>query len=194
MFIYELSVMNGLMRINVYQFESLLKSFPKQVLFNYLAYINSEELIREKRNLIVNEEQNLSTRLNTHSFNYDFHIKEISNYILAPNKKYFNVSVQICNLLSFFKTPPKYARNYLDSVVLRIDLGFMNKISDQEFFQSFCARIKHYGFKIFNPKIPQSAPTYNSASNRYMQPKLSNSFYKEECTGEKPKIPDFIQN
>ena len=59
------------------------------------------------------------------------------------------MSQQIFNLLSFYKTPPKYAKNYIDAVVLKIDLGFMNRVTDLEFLAYFCSKYKQYGFKVF---------------------------------------------
>lgn len=77
--IYELAYINGLIRVNVYQFEYLLKSFPKNVIYNYLNIIDSHELISETKKISLTQELQLSTKLNTDSFNYDFHIKKIHN-------------------------------------------------------------------------------------------------------------------
>ena len=37
-------------------------------------------------------------------------------------------------------------------MVLRIDLGFLNKLSDLEFMQYFFSKIDKYGFKMFSYK------------------------------------------
>lgn len=96
----------------------------------------------------------ISTKLNTDSFNYDFHSTTIMNMILFPEKKMKDIvpTLQISNLINFYKHPPKYAKNYIDTVTLRIDLGYLNKLSDIEFLSYFSKKIDHYGLKIFNYK------------------------------------------
>ena len=70
MIIYELSYQGGLIRVCVYRFDSIGRSFPRSVVANLSFSPQRRE---------VSEEQQLGTRLNTDSFNYDFHLKEISN-------------------------------------------------------------------------------------------------------------------
>ena len=52
--------------------------------------------------------------------------------------------------MTFYKTPPKYAKNFIDCLVLRIDLGYLNKLSDLEFMQYFFSKLDKFGFKGFN--------------------------------------------
>ena len=101
--------------------------------------------------MVVSEEQNLSTKLNTDSFNYDFHLKQISNKIRVEQKKSFNVSQQIINLLSFYKTPPKFAKNYIDALVLRVKLH-TSDINVDEFLDNFCSQAPNYDFKLYKSK------------------------------------------
>ncbi len=107
----------------------------------------------------------MSTRLNTDSFNYDFHLKEISNQIYFKNKKSFNVSHQIFNVLSYYKNPPKFSKNYIDVVVLRFDLGYMNNITKEHFLTYFCSKYKQYGFKIFTQPNGNTKPLSLAANN-----------------------------
>lgn len=79
MVVYELLYLKGLIRINVYKFDSMMKIFPRNIFSDYHLYSSDQHILRDKRENVVNETYNLSTRLNTDSFNYDFHIKEISN-------------------------------------------------------------------------------------------------------------------
>lgn len=60
------------------------------------------------------------------------------------------MSQQIFNVLSYYKSPPKFSKNYIDTVVLRFDLGYMNQISEEQFLAYFCSKYKQYGFKIFS--------------------------------------------
>jgi hypothetical protein len=77
--IYELKYQNGLIRINVYKFDSMIKTFPRNIFSDYNIYFSDINVRREKREAVVKEVHYLSTRLNSDSFNYDFHLKEISN-------------------------------------------------------------------------------------------------------------------
>ncbi|CDW82921.1 UNKNOWN [Stylonychia lemnae] len=149
-FIYELNYNNGLIRINVYGLEDILANFPKQILINF-KNLNRKDLGKEKKREIVKEEMRLSTKLNTDSFNYDFHSIQIMNIIVNNEKqrKELNLTQYLNNLVSFYKTPPKYARNYVDTVILRIDLGFLNMIKDKEFMQYFMNKIENFGFSSF---------------------------------------------
>jgi len=72
MFIYELTCTNGLIRINVYGLDDILSNFPKQVLMNFKS-LNRRDHGKEKKRELAKEEFRLSTKLNTDSFNYDFH-------------------------------------------------------------------------------------------------------------------------
>lgn len=63
------------------------------------------------------------------------------------------MSKQIYNLLSFYKTPPKFSKNFIDVVVLKVDLGYMNKISGEEFMNQFFLNNSEYGFKILTQPI-----------------------------------------
>lgn len=67
-------------------------------------------------------------------------------------KKDFDLSQVIYNILSFYKTPPKYSKNYMDAIVLKVDLGFLNKISDMEFMQHFFSKLDKFDFKPFSFK------------------------------------------
>ena len=191
MIIYELTYLNGLIRINVFKYESIIKGFPKALIINYNALISVPrglELIMERMRLVVSEEQSLSSRLNADSINYDFHLKEIRNSIVVQNK-HFNVSQQILNVLSFYKTPPKFAKNYLNSVVLRIDLGFMDKISDTDFMSYFCKMHREYGFKVFTtPSSPQLSKSVIGGEENHVN-HGNFAFFKEE--GFKAKIDNF---
>jgi hypothetical protein len=90
--IYELLYLNGLIRINVYKYDSMIKTFPRNIFSDYNIYFAEKESSIIKRDLVVKEIHNLSTRLNTDSFNYDFHLKEICNQIFVKRKKEFNIS------------------------------------------------------------------------------------------------------
>lgn len=135
LFVYELSFRGSIIRINVYSFEDLMKSFPRSILLNYVLFFESLETKKKKREHTVAEEIWLSTKLNTDSFNYDFHLKTIYNHInFQTNKdKNLNLTYLLYHLLSFYKSPPKYARNYIDAVVIRIDLEYLNRVSEDEF-------------------------------------------------------------
>lgn len=55
-FIYELSFKDSLIRINVYAFEDMMKSLPRQILLNYLLYFDAADIKRKKKEQIVTEE------------------------------------------------------------------------------------------------------------------------------------------
>ena len=92
-FIYELAYSNNLIRINVFGMEEILETFPRQIMMNQQIF-DRKDVIKEKKREIVKEELRLSTKLNTDSFNYDFHSLQILNLILFTDKKKkdFNVS------------------------------------------------------------------------------------------------------
>lgn len=75
--IYELAFNGSIIRINVYAFEDIKKSFPRQILLNYVLFMEQPIVLQAKREQIVKQEFKLSTLLNTDSFNYDFHLKEV---------------------------------------------------------------------------------------------------------------------
>lgn len=59
MIIYELTYNNGIIRISVYKFENVVKTFPRSIVSNYNSY-NSSPLtkihLRERRAMVVAEE------------------------------------------------------------------------------------------------------------------------------------------
>jgi hypothetical protein len=57
----------------------MIKTFPRNIFSDYNIYFSDINVRREKREAVVKEIHFLSTRLNSDSFNYDFHLKEISN-------------------------------------------------------------------------------------------------------------------
>jgi hypothetical protein len=60
------------------------------------------------------------------------------------------VSHQLYNILSYYKSPPKYSKNLLDVVTVKFDLGDMNGMKDTEFLAYFCSRHKDFGLRIFS--------------------------------------------
>jgi hypothetical protein len=148
-------------------------------------FFDSTESKRKKREHIVTEEISLSTKLNTDSFNYDFHLRTIYNHIYfqSSKDKDFNITYLLKRLLSFYKNPPKYAKNYIDAIVLRVDLEYLNKVSDEEFMQYLCSKIEKYGFKLFSQKGNPSI------SKGYSGPR--NAFYMLRNQGKTARIPYF---
>jgi len=57
----------------------MIKTFPRNIFSDYNIYFSDINVRRDKREMLVKEAHYLSTRLNSDSFNYDFHLKEISN-------------------------------------------------------------------------------------------------------------------
>ena len=63
------------------------------------------------------------------------------------------MSRQLFNILSYYKSPPKFSKNFIDVVVLKYDLGQMNGIKDLDFLAFFCSKHKEYQFKILNQPV-----------------------------------------
>ncbi len=52
---YELLYLNGLIRINVYKFDSMMKIFPRNIFSDYQIYFSDQLGLREKRENVVKE-------------------------------------------------------------------------------------------------------------------------------------------
>jgi len=97
-FIYDLSMKDSLIRINVYVFSDIIKSFPAQLTLNTALFWHSEEELRRKRTELVLQEKELSTKLATDSFNYDFHLRNFYTAIVFDKKVEYNLSKLMMNL------------------------------------------------------------------------------------------------
>ena len=74
--------------------------------------------------------------INTDSFNYDFHLKEIFHECFKQLSMQgresiidYNISNLLYRLIAYYKTPPKYSRNYMNVLGLKVNLGHLKGIS-----------------------------------------------------------------
>jgi hypothetical protein len=62
-----------------------------------------------------------------------------------------NISYLIHHLLNYYKNPPKFAKNYIQTLYIRIDLDYLNRISDEEFLNYFCSKVDKQEFMLYTP-------------------------------------------
>ncbi len=97
----------------------------------------------------MTEEREFSTKLSTDSFNYDFHVRTLFNCVTIDNKLDIPVCKMLINLGVYYKQCPRNARNSVFTQLLKIDLGWFNKITDQEFMHYLVTKIDKYGLKLY---------------------------------------------
>jgi len=83
--IYELTFRGYEIRINVFSFEELVMSFPKQVLVNFFGVAELAQLMSTKLKQVAQAEVKMTTKLNLDSFNYDYHVQNIFKHIFETN-------------------------------------------------------------------------------------------------------------